>query len=798
MPSEGQPGSRPELQNYNTLDRSTPENFGSQVGQALDQAGNMLAQHAVARQQMVNETNVLDTYVNQFSPKLEVLRQQYMKLEGKDAEDQFGAYQQQVNNLVTQTRANLPNPMQQKAFDERAASRTERELSMMSGYAAQQSKQWQWTTHNAAIDNLSNDSAANYNQPQHLAMNAAEIDKQTFNYFSTHGYDPNTPQGAAMIKDQMNSNQAKMWSAVIERQALYDPGGASQVLDAKTKDGTLPGDTQLKLQTRLKPQLEMLQSQAAVSRATGGETAQQLALIAQQKGVAVSDILGGWASEGSVTDPTVENPKSHATGVGQFLPSTWKDMGGSDEDRFDKQRQMQVFVDHWKQNSDALYKDLGRQPQPWEVYAAHQQGIAGAEALLHADPSAAALPLVGGNARALVDNGMPANATAGQVLNYLQNYYQRHAAMYSPQGTPTADNISTNYAQHLQDLAEQARRDFPNDPGAVARYQGHYIQEAARTIEAQKMSDNANWRTVDNAITGPQGFADKGAFMADSNAKAAYDAIYERDHSVADKIDAIYEKKNLGLWNPAPTPETDNTFGSIWGWARQDPQNFAKQDLHPYYGTMPFSQWNDLNNLQQKIQNKDQTETDKAFKISTSLSNAKDIIAQAGNRLYKDQTPYSRMDKNGGSQAQLKYYKFVHDVEQDLNDFRENNNGKIPTYQQQRDLVTQRLFPNGLNQPQAKPTPGSPPGQGEALQPAVQVSTEQPASAPAQVPEKAEIDFGKLKPENQDEFSQAVAHGLQSAGKLVNDDTISAAKSALKLRNPDIETQWNKPKKAGE
>ncbi len=45
---------------FNTIDRATPENFGRQVGQSLDQAGNMLQQNALERQQLANETNVND------------------------------------------------------------------------------------------------------------------------------------------------------------------------------------------------------------------------------------------------------------------------------------------------------------------------------------------------------------------------------------------------------------------------------------------------------------------------------------------------------------------------------------------------------------------------------------------------------------------------------------------------------------------------------------------------------------------------------------------------------------------
>ncbi len=138
---------------YNTIDRATPEAFGGQVGQTLSQAGDMLAQHAVQRQQLANETNVNDVYTNQFAPTARDIYQNYMKLEGREAEARYPEFQQQMNDLRTQTRANLPNPMQQKAFDAISTRRVEMDLDGMARYAAAQTKAWQWNTHTAMIGN---------------------------------------------------------------------------------------------------------------------------------------------------------------------------------------------------------------------------------------------------------------------------------------------------------------------------------------------------------------------------------------------------------------------------------------------------------------------------------------------------------------------------------------------------------------------------------------------------------------------------------------------------------------------
>ena len=85
---------------------------------------------------------------------------------------------------------------------------------------------------------------------------------------------------------------------------------------------------------------------------------------------------------------------------------------------------------------------------------------------------------------------------------------------------------------------------------------------------------------------------------------------------------------------------------------------------------------------------------------------------------------------------------------------------------QKREIAQEILFPNGAtNQPQA--APGSPGKSGQPLQ-----------GAPG--------DY----PENLDPFSFWVAQHLQANGRVVSDETISAAKKAMIAQNPNIEKEY--------
>ena len=413
---------------YNTIDSATPESFGGQVGQTLQQAGNMLAQHAIQRQQLLNETNVNDIYTNQFSPAARDIYQNYMKLGGKDAEARFPEFQQQMSDLRTQTRANLPNPMQQKAFDAISTRRLEADLDGMARYAAAQTKSWQWNTHTAMIQNLTADAEAHYNDPHRLKELTDRLDKETANYANSHGWSDE------VYEYQIHKNNDRLWSAVINRQALTDPEGALTTYRDASSLKRLSGEAQAELEKGLKPHIDLFNAQKAYNAVTGGATAQQIAGEALRQGVDPSTALTIWSAEGVVTNPASQNPNFSAMGIFQHTAGTWGDLRGTDQDRTDGRKQIELGVALTKQNNAALTKGLGRQPQPWEIYLAHQQGVDGAKALIHADPSANAGDVVG-NPKAITLNGGTPNMSAGQFINYIKGYIDCHSQMYAPSRT---------------------------------------------------------------------------------------------------------------------------------------------------------------------------------------------------------------------------------------------------------------------------------------------------------------------------------------------------------------------------
>jgi len=222
-----------------------------------------------------------------------------------------------------------------------------------------------------------------------------------------------------------------------------------------------------------------------------------------RQGVDPGTALTIWSAEGSVTNPSTPNAKgSPALGIFQFVPDTWAGMGGTDRNRTDINSQIQLGIALTKQNIDALKKDLGRQPQPWKVYLAHQQGIDGATALIHADPNANAGDIVG-NPKAITQNGGTPDMTVSQFTNYIKGYVDRHSMMYAANGVPTAQNLSENYEAGLEAVTDLARQEHPGDPQAEERYRSHFIQQMGQQIHAEQVINQANWNTVRASLAGP-------------------------------------------------------------------------------------------------------------------------------------------------------------------------------------------------------------------------------------------------------------------------------------------------------
>ena len=146
-------------------------------------------------------------------------------------------------------------------------------------------------------------------------------------------------------------------------------------------------------------------------------------------------------------------------------------------------------------------------------------------------------------------------------------------------------------------------------------------------------------------------------------------------------------------WDPPATEETNNLYNNLNGMKTTDRDGFANANLMSYYGAMPVAQLNSLMSYQAAIRKNDPTEAAKNTALQSSISAVKDLTNLAG---ASPESPFYKMDDASPSlPGQQQWNQFVSRFSQALDDWRENNNNKIPTGPQKREIAQGILFPQG-------------------------------------------------------------------------------------------------------
>jgi Transglycosylase SLT domain len=152
-------------------------------------------------------------------------------------------------------------------------------------------------------------------------------------------------------------------------------------------------------------------------------------------------------------NPTAnQNAQTKYKGLFQLGPDEWSKYGNGDI--YDPTANTDAFLKLYKDNTAQLAQNLGRQPTAAEAYLAHQQGVAGANALLSnpdqnaVDAIAQYYPNRKTAIAAIQGNGGDPNGTAGDFVNFWNNKYSSvgtgPAASYQEAGAPANANANAN------------------------------------------------------------------------------------------------------------------------------------------------------------------------------------------------------------------------------------------------------------------------------------------------------------------------------------------------------------------
>lgn len=211
---------------YQQIDSSGLAGAAHRLGATLEQASDMLAQHAVRFQDIQNEKMASDADVALGQKAQHALfdpDKGYFTKFGKDAVDAYPEIQKTITDLRQQTFESLPNPAAQRMFDSVAKRRTEQYLERASVHAAQQNKVWHVGTLDAQTK-LAEDTAANfYNDDRLFSQSAATMRVLAQDKGAVLGYSPE------QVAEEAQKNISKMWARRVDSAMLRDPDLAQKL-----------------------------------------------------------------------------------------------------------------------------------------------------------------------------------------------------------------------------------------------------------------------------------------------------------------------------------------------------------------------------------------------------------------------------------------------------------------------------------------------------------------------------------------------------------------------------------------
>lgn len=193
-------------------------------------------------------------------------------------------------------------------------------------------------------------------------------------------------------------------------------------------------------------------------------------------------------------DVNAKNPTSSATGPFQITDGTAKEWGIAPEDRNDFDKSYAAYKRGRAKNEVQLEKSLGRAPVGDEVYLAHQQGAAGAAALLKAGPLDNAINAlvpayaksrdpVAAATKAIKQNGGDDATTAKEFVDM---WKKRYASIepttevndFAKTGTPFDDLSPDKQTAYLKGLPTAIHQERENEKQAVVDALAPLVQAA--------------------------------------------------------------------------------------------------------------------------------------------------------------------------------------------------------------------------------------------------------------------------------------------------------------------------------
>lgn len=478
-PVQATPSIEPSTQlpgDYQNI-QSSPNDFGAMSAQAMgklsqgaEQASNTFANIAVDKQMMANKLAIDQALTANQHAGIDTLygvsgdpsKPGYLSYTGQAAINNRQVAEQALEDQRQQIRDSLSNPLQKIQFDNESRKMNSFVMERMGSHYDNQYKLYGQQTQEARINSGMRAITTTYNDDGNFNRNLQDM--QDAQLVRDHM--------AGASDDQVQNNQqeliSKAYSNRIIAASASNPIYANQLYE-QNKDKLDP-QVSFQLSQHLKGINSAMISDAAVSQALkppppgqshfdASPIAQQIDQTANAHGVDPT-MAKTIAYIESGMRPTAHNP-SGADGIFQVIPTTWRSLGGTDENRHDVGTQIDLGVKNIAMAQITANRAVGGEAQPWQVYMVHQQGAAGGASLLSSPPAMNAVDALssayGGNRaiaqRAITGNGGSPNMTVSQFNSMWQAKYTdaSQRVVGSPGQLPDREQATANVMNTLAD-----------------------------------------------------------------------------------------------------------------------------------------------------------------------------------------------------------------------------------------------------------------------------------------------------------------------------------------------------------
>jgi hypothetical protein len=591
----------PEVVGARQSIQTSPETFGAGTGRALEQLG-ATTEHV--GNEALNLANfygqvAMDDGANKLQDRLDKLKYGdpnsvgpdgnpdtgFLGKRGADAMHAYKPTVDQVDQAIKETRDNLPTPKSQIEFDRFSARMRADALARLGTHYEQEGKTWAVGVNKAAVATNLTDIAREPDNDDLFKHRLADLQAASDkNVHLAGGGDEERNAALTAIK-------ASAWKTRIESIGVKEPDRAAKMADDHKGDLGLHYDevaNSLRSRAAHAEGAGVAQQAFDTSRANNFATNPRNPIFQQ----AAMNIPGGMAPAGIARTIMIESSGKANAGAGsahegyiQASDKYWSAFGGGGS-KFNLTDSTFALARSSAHDRPILASALGRDPTDAELYLAHQQGPAGAKALLSNPslPAAKALTLAGVSpdiaVKSIKGNGGDPNAPAAAFTSMWVNKFNRTSSVAPPIGLSNAVFYSGRNAAAV--TPQQGPSSPPEAPPALFADIPHH-QELVRADAYQSLL-NREYSSPEARDAALSEFHKLYAASQIADAQTEKDQKQANSDVANELITAIHTgqaDKALSVIGNNSDPRLTDPHMREWLWniAMQDPDNSPARDL---------------------------------------------------------------------------------------------------------------------------------------------------------------------------------------------------------------------------